>query len=697
MKLIKNMKIGTRLMIAFMVIAMIAAGVGLYGILSMNKINQNSEATFNNKGMSQGYVGYIFEESQYIRALIRDCLLQDDPAAIQADAESAQASYAKIQTYMDKLKGTMQTPAEKTMYDDLSTKLTALITRALEIINLSKTDKAAATTMLRDNVSAKVVTEAFTALDIMMSSNINDGTNVLAQQVASSNTDIFIMIGLVGSAVLLAIVLGIIVARSISKPVNTLMQISDKVSAGDFTFDNQHQKLLQQELSNNEISRLVQSIKGIVTAIDAMAEDVHALTKASIEGKLSTRADAEKHHGSYRGIVEGINSTLDAVIEPINEAIQVMSEMAKGNLKVNVTGNYQGDHAMIKNVLNEMIHTLEGYIGEISEVLGEIADGNLSVEITSEYKGEFVELKRSINSIINALNTTLTEINNASSQVATGTRQVSEGSQTISQGATEQASSIEELSATITQIAAQTKQNAQNANTANELANDAKSSAVAGNGQMLQLLRAMVEINESSENISKIIKVIDDIAFQTNILALNAAVEAARAGMHGKGFAVVAEEVRNLAAKSANAAKETTALIEGSMKKVEAGSKIADETALELSKIVSGVEKAAELVEEIAVASNEQATGIAQVNNGIDQLSQVVQTNSATAEEAAAASEELSGQAELLTSMVSQFRLKTADRGMRLVGKEDTMSVSKGPKYQESPRIALNDIEFGKY
>jgi X-X-X-Leu-X-X-Gly heptad repeat protein len=345
------------------------------------------------------------------------------------------------------------------------------------------------------------------------------------------------------------------------------------------------------------------------------------------------------------------------------------------------------------------VDSIKGYIAEVSNVLTQVSAGDLTLSISSEYKGDFVELKSSINKIVKSFNGILSEMNVSADQVASGTKQVSDGSQEISQGATEQASSIEELTASVTQIAEQTRQNAANANKANELANEAKNGAVHGDEQMKGMQKAMTEINESSANISKIIKVIDDIAFQTNILALNAAVEAARAGVHGKGFAVVAEEVRNLAARSANAAKETTALIEGSIKKAEAGTKIADDTAAALEEIVKSVEKAVQLVGEIAVASNEQATGIAQVNKGIEQMSQVVQTNSATSEEAAAAAEELSSQAELLKAMVGKFQLKQAKVQSRpqSVAYAEPEAAPKREKSSGAPKIILNDSDFGKY
>lgn len=447
--------------------------------------------------------------------------------------------------------------------------------------------------------------------------------------------------------------------------------------------------------------------------------EINKLIAASEEGDLNKRGNEKAFLGDWAIMIKGLNGLIDKIVEPIMEAADVLDEMAKGNLQTSVKGNYKGDHARIKEAMNFTIKTISGYINEISNVLTEMSDGNLNVGISADYLGDFIDIKNSLNKIIRSFNEILGDMNLAAEQVASGSRQVSDSSQALSQGSTEQASSIEELTASMNEIAGQTKQNAVNANHANELALAAKNNAAQGNDQMQGMLKAMEEINLSSSNISKIIKVIDDIAFQTNILALNAAVEAARAGQHGKGFAVVAEEVRNLAARSANAAKETTSMIEGSIKKVEEGTKIAKETAEALNNIVDGVSKAADIVGNIANASNEQATGIAQVNQGISQVSEVTQTNSATAEESSAASEELSGQADLLKDMVSRFKLKSGEsmgssnelspemlkilQSMMDDKKVPNGAVSKKVKSgstngrSSKSKISLNDMDFDKY
>ncbi|MDS0524645.1 methyl-accepting chemotaxis protein [Clostridium sp. SHJSY1] len=461
------------------------------------------------------------------------------------------------------------------------------------------------------------------------------------------------------------------------------------------------------EETKNNFVKINNNLEKTKIAIGRLISDAILLSDSAIAGKLEVRADAKAHEGEYRKIVEGVNGTLDAVIEPVQETSAVLHEMSKGNLKVSVNGNYKGDHATLKNSLNDTIETLSGYINDISNALTEIANGNLVISIDREYLGDFAQIKNSLTYIISSLNNVMNDINTAAGQVASGARQVADSSQTLSQGSTEQASSVEQLTASMEQVSVQTKQNATNADEANELALTAKDEAGKGNEYMKGLLDSINDINESASSISKIIKVIDEIAFQTNILALNAAVEAARAGQHGKGFAVVAEEVRNLAARSANAAKETTVLIEGSIKKAEDGTKIASETATALNGIVDVVSNAAKLVGEIATASNEQANGIAQINQGIIQVSQVIQNNTSTSEESAAASEELSSQAELLNGLVGKFKLKKSGSSYdsnqeinpEVIRMLENMNEPKKTyeKKSKKPKISLNDNEFGKY
>ncbi len=348
--------------------------------------------------------------------------------------------------------------------------------------------------------------------------------------------------------------------------------------------------------------------------------------------------------------------------EPVSEIENAAIKMAEGDLDVKISYTSRDELGVLAEQVRRLIHKLQVIIDDENKFLAKMAAGDFTVDsiCEEEYTGGFQPVLVSFRGIAEKLNDTMLQINQSSAQVASGSEQVSSGAQALSQGATQQASSVEELAATINEISDKVKQNADNAQQANAKAGGISMEMNVSNEKMQQMIQAMEDISSCSSEIGKIIKTIEDIAFQTNILALNAAVEAARAGAAGKGFAVVADEVRNLASKSAEASKNTSVLIENSLNAVENGTRIADETAQSLLQAVNGVNEMAGIIGQISEASSMQADSIAQITMGIDQISSVVQTNSATAQESAAASEELSSQSQIMKGLVERFKLKSS-------------------------------------
>lgn len=378
-----------------------------------------------------------------------------------------------------------------------------------------------------------------------------------------------------------------------------------------------------------------------------------------------------------------------SLTRPIREIEVAANKIVSGDLNTSIEYESKDELGSLSESMRKLCAMFKGMISDLGSGLESIGHGDFTADSASKelYIGDFESLLKSMYEIMERLSDTLAQINRAADQVSSGSEQVSSGSQALSQGATEQASSIEELSATINDISNQIQTTAQGAQDANEKVDFVAEELNASNDQMQQLIGAMGDISLKSNEIGKIIKTIEDIAFQTNILALNAAVEAARAGAAGKGFAVVADEVRNLASKSAEAAKNTTALIGGSISAVENGTKLADETAQSLLRVVSSAGEVVTIVGKIAQAANEQASSIAQVTTGVDQISSVIQTNSATAEESAAASEELTGQSGMLKELVSKFKL----RG------EENFDVKTYPVHRSTPSSTYTPSATDKY
>ncbi|WKY45818.1 methyl-accepting chemotaxis protein [Eubacteriaceae bacterium ES2] len=459
----------------------------------------------------------------------------------------------------------------------------------------------------------------------------------------------------------------------------------------------------QTTLFSDEGRALVEEMFTLKEDMDAQVNEIIQLVK---NGDKAT-ATYEVQYGQF----ETLRQQMEANYRKLVELKVLMAETTKtNNQSVAQSSSVITIVLLIAGMIISMLlgvfisSIIKKPINQMVDASKRMADGDLDVYVDLDTKDELGVLAKSFNRMAQNMNQVLLNINEATSQVASGSRQVSDSSVSLSQGATEQASAVEQLTSAIEQIAAQTKQNADHANEANGLAEFSKTSAIEGNRQMQEMLHSMDEISDSSHNISKIIKVIDEIAFQTNILALNAAVEAAKAGQNGKGFAVVAVEVRNLAARSADAAKETTTLIEGSIKKVDSGTKIANRTAEELRKIVESIEKVYELISQISLASNEQAIGVNQVNTGVNQISNVVQSTSATSQETAAASEELASQAEMLKEQVARFKLRVTGFERRNNDDNRSSNLEYG-NFQKNEQefsqgvkqIFLNDDEFGKY
>lgn len=379
--------------------------------------------------------------------------------------------------------------------------------------------------------------------------------------------------------------------------------------------------------------------------------------------KISTEPDAAQYLAHYNIfcivfvilLITTISLFAISILGKIRKGFKVVTdatlELANGNVDFELESASKDEFGQL---IEEYIKLIEES-REQAAIAEAVASGDMTIHIKPRSKKD--KLGNALLKMVTNTDHSLSNIRDAAYQVSTSSSEVASASESLAQGSTEQASAIQQITASIADVAKKTKENASESKNAAELVEKTIDNVNVGNSQMHDMMDAMQEINASSESISKIIKVIDDIAFQTNILALNAAVEAARAGEAGKGFAVVAEEVRNLAAKSAQAAAETAELIEDSIKKVGAGSEIAEKTAKALEEITTDVKQSGTIITGIAEASNYQATAIAQINQAIEQVSQVVQTNSATSEECAAASIELSNQATRMKELLAVYKL----------------------------------------
>ncbi len=431
--------------------------------------------------------------------------------------------------------------------------------------------------------------------------------------------------------------------------VNEILVTMDEFAKGNFKAE-----MTQFE---GEKKQFNDAIEGFRSNLMGINQGIGSIVENASQGDLSSKVDSSQYKGDWKILIDSLNELLDVINEPLSESIQVLQNLADGNLETRMVGNYSGEFELIKTTLNSTIISLAGYIVDISETLESLANNDFTVSIDKKFVGDFDEMKQSINKIIDKLNEVFKEFLVGADEVSQGAQQISQSSIYLAEGATKQVSSLEELNAAVEIVNDKTKINATSAKEANMIASLASENASLGDAQMKSMLVSMDEISASSNQIGKVIKVIEDIAFQTNLLALNAAVEAARAGAHGKGFAVVAEEVRSLAVRSQEAAKETTELIDTSINKVITGSSLAKETAQALDEIVKNVSDVSELIAGISEASQSQAVSMGEISRGLTEVESVIQNNSAAAEEGVSTAEELSSQSVVLRSLIGSYKL----------------------------------------
>jgi methyl-accepting chemotaxis protein len=647
-----NLKIASKLLIGFMLIAILAAVIGYVGITQTSILASADERMYSQITIPLTTIADLNRAFLNIRTNVRDLLLSRSAEESQKYQDNLKQLQSDIHGYMSDYEKSLITQDEKNAFKGFSDGVAEYfvdLTHYNQLLNAN--NKQGALEYMRGDflVLAKATDAALIKLrelKVAAAKNTSEANTSLSKA-ATITLVSFIIFG-----VALAIGLGFWIASIVGKPLRNITAACNQLAIGNLD------QTVEVKSTKDEVGMLAESIKEIINtqkelagiamhvaggnldlkitersekdilsksmqkvlrSLTGLVEEVVILTTSAANGQMDKRGDAEKFEGGYREILKGINDTLNAVAAPIAEAIGVLEKVATRDITARITSNFKGDFARIKDATNKAVHNLD-------DALAQVATG--------------------------------------SDQVASAADQISEGSQTLSQNSSEQASSLEEIASSIQELSSMTKQNVSNSEEAKKLSEIARNSTQNGVESMKRLSVAMEQIKASSDSTAKIIKTIDEIAFQTNLLALNAAVEAARAGDAGKGFAVVAEEVRNLAMRSAEAAKNTASMIEQSVRNVEGGVSINQEVLKNLEEISQQSSKVTEVMAEISTASIQQNEGIDQINKAVEQLNQVTQATAANAEESASAAEELSGQASEMKSMVQEFKLTSIRRSL---------------------------------
>jgi len=665
-----DMKIGAKLISAFIVVGIITAVVGYMGIRSMSAIAEMTASLYAKETLGLAYLKQADVELIHMDRAEKNLLLSSATADRDLYKGRVETDVALVNDNLEKARPLIHTDKGKELLTKFDQTWKEYQDAARQVIDLSMKEQL---TQKRASVEfsfgygrqkADAVEAALTQLVDVKEENAKKSADAADETYRNSRSLMFILI--IGG-VLIGLGLGVFIARSISKPLARLAETAKHISLGDVNQEVDYhagdevgslaesfralvsyirgvsevlEKMAAGDLSaqvepKSERDILTKSYQRTVSAVKALASDVSLLSEAATQGKLAIRADVSKHQGDYRKVAVGVNDTLDAVITPLNVAAQYVEMISKGDIPAPITDTYHGDFNAIKNNLNALIAAMN----EITKASEEIAHGNLTVEIRERSAKD--KLMQALSSMVAGLMRTVSEIRGIAGEVSAASQSISTASVQVSKGASSQAAAAEEASSSMEQMVSNIKQNADNAQQTDKIANKSAKDALESGKSVLEAVSAMKEIASK-------ISIIEEIARQTNLLALNAAIEAARAGEHGKGFAVVAAEVRKLAERSQRAAGEINQL-SGTTLKV---SKTSGEM---LDKLVPDIQRTAELVQEISAASKEQDTGAEQINKALQQLEQVIQQNASAAEEMASTTEELTGQSDQLVSALSFF------------------------------------------